>query len=91
MDPVRIHLVVLILPYLTFVSLKKLSKAVIETFCRLHEDGIIYRGNRLVNWCVQLNTTLSNLEASQMTVFPSPNWSKQGSRSIKNNSQEKPC
>ncbi|KAG6890754.1 hypothetical protein C0992_012726 [Termitomyces sp. T32_za158] len=39
-----------------------LSKAVIETFCRLHEEGIIYRANRLVNWCVKLNTTLSNLE-----------------------------
>lgn len=44
------------------IYLQKLSKAVIETFCRLHEDGIIYRANRLVNWCVRLNTTLSNLE-----------------------------
>ncbi|EIM85152.1 uncharacterized protein STEHIDRAFT_169949 [Stereum hirsutum FP-91666 SS1] len=43
----------------------QLSKAVIETFCRLHEDGTIYRGNRLVNWCVQMNTTLSNLEVDQ--------------------------
>ncbi|KAF9236793.1 tRNA synthetases class I-domain-containing protein [Melanogaster broomeanus] len=42
-----------------------LSKAVIETFCRLHEDGILYRGNRLVNWCVKMNTTLSNLEVDQ--------------------------
>ena len=39
-----------------------LYRAVIENFCRLHEDGIIYRANRLVNWCVRLNTTLSNLE-----------------------------
>ncbi|KDR72774.1 hypothetical protein GALMADRAFT_252030 [Galerina marginata CBS 339.88] len=43
----------------------KLSKAVIETFCRLHEEGILYRANRLVNWCVKLNTTLSNLEVDQ--------------------------
>ncbi|GLB42945.1 putative class-I aminoacyl-tRNA synthetase family protein [Lyophyllum shimeji] len=43
----------------------KLSRAVIETFCKLHEDGIIYRANRLVNWCVKLNTTLSNLEVEQ--------------------------
>ncbi|KAJ3482542.1 hypothetical protein NLI96_g6905 [Meripilus lineatus] len=43
----------------------KLSKAVIETFCRLHEDGVLYRANRLVNWCVRLNTTLSNLEVDQ--------------------------
>ena len=34
-----------------------LSKAVAETFVRLHDDGIIYRANRLVNWCVQMNTT----------------------------------
>ncbi|RPD79692.1 hypothetical protein L226DRAFT_177393 [Lentinus tigrinus ALCF2SS1-7] len=48
-----------------FTMNETLSKAVIETFCRLHEDGIIYRANRLVNWCVQLNTTLSNLEVEQ--------------------------
>lgn len=36
-----------------------------ENFCRLHEDGILYRANRLVNWCVRLNTTLSNLEVDQ--------------------------
>ena len=40
------------------------SKAVVEAFCRLHEDGILYRANRLVNWCVRLNTSLSNLEVS---------------------------
>ncbi|KAL2357681.1 valyl-tRNA synthetase-like protein [Cryomyces antarcticus] len=39
-----------------------LSKAVTETFVRLHEEGLIYRSNRLVNWCVKLNTALSNLE-----------------------------
>lgn len=36
--------------------------AVMENFVRLHEDGIIYRANRLVNWCTRLNTTLSGLE-----------------------------
>ena len=30
--------------------------------CRLHEEGVIYRANRLVNWCLKLNTTLYNLE-----------------------------
>jgi len=45
-----------------------LSKAVIETFCRLHEDGVLYRANRLVNWCVKLNTTLSNLEVHRPPV-----------------------
>ncbi|KJZ73598.1 Valine--tRNA ligase [Hirsutella minnesotensis 3608] len=41
-----------------------LSAAVAETFVRLHEEGIIYRANRLVNWCTKLNTALSNLEVS---------------------------
>ncbi|KAI8144679.1 valyl-tRNA synthetase [Fennellomyces sp. T-0311] len=40
----------------------KLSKAVRENFVRLHRDGTIYRANRLINWCVVLNTALSNLE-----------------------------
>ncbi|KAF8152335.1 tRNA synthetases class I-domain-containing protein [Crassisporium funariophilum] len=48
-----------------FTMDENLSKAVIETFCRLHEDGVIYRANRLVNWCVKMNTTLSNLEVDQ--------------------------
>ena len=39
-----------------------LSAAVTETFVRMHEEGYIYRSNRLVNWCVKLNTALSNLE-----------------------------
>ncbi|KAF5368392.1 hypothetical protein D9758_002352 [Tetrapyrgos nigripes] len=42
-----------------------LSKAVVETFCRLHEEGTIYRAKRLVNWCVRMNTALSNLEVDQ--------------------------
>ncbi|KAH9916527.1 tRNA synthetases class I-domain-containing protein [Fomitopsis serialis] len=37
-------------------------KAVMENFCSLHDAGLLYRANRLVNWCVRLNTTLSNLE-----------------------------
>ncbi|RPB27171.1 mitochondrial and cytoplasmic valyl-tRNA synthetase [Terfezia boudieri ATCC MYA-4762] len=44
------------------------SKAVIEAFVRLHEDGIIYRENRLVNWCCKMNTTLSNLEVDQVQL-----------------------
>ncbi|KAG8805237.1 hypothetical protein FRC17_005615, partial [Serendipita sp. 399] len=41
-------------------------KAVTENFCKLYEDGIIFRANRLVNWCVHLNTTLSNLELEKI-------------------------
>ncbi|CAG8894914.1 unnamed protein product [Penicillium nalgiovense] len=45
-----------------------LSAAVTETFVRLHEEGIIYRANRLVNWCVALNTSLSNLEVENKEI-----------------------
>ncbi|KAF9287120.1 hypothetical protein BGZ68_002223 [Mortierella alpina] len=45
-----------------FTLSDSLSKAVTETFCRFHEEGIIYRATRLVNWCSELNTALSNLE-----------------------------
>ncbi|KAJ7233104.1 tRNA synthetases class I-domain-containing protein [Mycena rebaudengoi] len=48
-----------------FTMDEKRNRGVIETFCRLHEDGIIYRANRLVHWCVKMNTTLSNLEVDQ--------------------------
>jgi len=39
-----------------------LSRAVIEVFVRLHEEGLIYRGKRLVNWDPVLLTALSDLE-----------------------------
>lgn len=45
-----------------FTMDENLSAAVTETFVQLHEEGIIYRANRLVNWCVKLNTAISNLE-----------------------------
>ena len=39
-----------------------MSAAVVETFVRLHEQGLIYRGERLVNWDPVLHTALSDLE-----------------------------
>ncbi|MSQ77900.1 MAG: valine--tRNA ligase [Nitrospiraceae bacterium] len=39
-----------------------LSKAVREVFVRLHEDGLIYRGERLINWCPRCLTALSDIE-----------------------------
>ncbi len=39
-----------------------LSRAVLEAFVRLHEDGLIYRGQRLVNWDPKLHTAISDLE-----------------------------
>jgi valyl-tRNA synthetase len=38
------------------------SRAVIEAFVRLHEEGLIYRDRRLINWCVSCRTALSDLE-----------------------------
>ncbi len=40
----------------------KLSKVVVETFVRLYEQGLIYRGKRLVNWDPKLQTAVSDLE-----------------------------
>ncbi|PGG98954.1 valine-tRNA ligase [Helicocarpus griseus UAMH5409] len=51
-----------------FTMDKNLSAAVTETFVRLHEEGTIYRANRLVNWCVALNTSLSNLEVENKEI-----------------------
>ncbi|EEB05429.1 cytoplasmic valine-tRNA ligase Vrs1/Vas1 [Schizosaccharomyces japonicus yFS275] len=51
-----------------FTMDENLSRAVRETFVRLHEEGIIYRANRLVNWCTALQTTLSNLEVENVDV-----------------------
>jgi valyl-tRNA synthetase len=38
------------------------SAAVIEAFVRLHEEGLIYRARRLINWCTSCRTALSDLE-----------------------------
>src|SRR4051812_16349868 len=40
----------------------KMSRAVVEVFVRLHEEGLIYRGKRLVNWDPVLGTAVSDLE-----------------------------
>ncbi|MDF1821680.1 MAG: valine--tRNA ligase [Alcanivoracaceae bacterium] len=39
-----------------------LSSAVREVFVRLHEEGLVYRGKRLVNWDPKLHTAISDLE-----------------------------
>lgn len=38
------------------------SRAVKEVFVRLYEKGLIYRGNRIINWCPQDHTALSDIE-----------------------------
>ena len=39
-----------------------MSLAVTEAFVRLHEQGLVYRGNYLVNWSPHLQTAVSDLE-----------------------------
>ncbi len=41
-----------------------LSRAVVEVFVRLHEQGLIYRDRTLINWCPRCETALSDLEVS---------------------------
>jgi len=39
-----------------------LSKAVTEVFIKLYNDGLIYRSNRIINWCPSCKTSISNAE-----------------------------
>ena len=45
-----------------FTMDEKMSKAVVEVFVSLYEQGLIYRGKRLVNWDPVLGTAVSDLE-----------------------------
>jgi len=45
-----------------------LSQAVRETFVRLYEDGLIYRGKYIVNWCPRCGTAISDLEVKHEEV-----------------------
>eukprot|EP00808_Paulinella_micropora_P002187 g63786.t1 len=38
------------------------SQAVLEAFVRLHEQGLIFRASRLINWCCHLRTVISDIE-----------------------------
>ena len=44
----------------------KMCKAVTEAFVRMHEDGTIYRANRLVNWSCTLKSAISDIEGMQL-------------------------
>jgi valyl-tRNA synthetase len=64
-----------------FTMSENFSAAIAETFVTLHDEGIIYRANRLVNWCTKLNTSLSNLEVankelSGRTLLDVPGYDK---------------
>ncbi len=45
-----------------------LSKAVKEVFVRLYDEGLIYRDNRLINWCPRCHTALSDLEVEHEEI-----------------------
>jgi len=49
-----------------FTMDEDLSRAVKEVFVRLYEEGMIYRGNRIVNWCPNDQTVLSDLEVEKI-------------------------
>ncbi len=38
------------------------ARAVRETFCELYDKGLIYKGNRIINWCPHCRTALSDAE-----------------------------
>uniref|UniRef100_A0A8D0AM51 Valine--tRNA ligase n=1 Tax=Sander lucioperca TaxID=283035 RepID=A0A8D0AM51_SANLU len=57
----------------------KLSYAVQEAFIRMHDEGVIYRSKRLVNWSCTLNSAISDIEVdkkelSGRTLLPVPGY-----------------
>jgi valyl-tRNA synthetase len=53
---------------LYFTMDENLSRAVREVFVRLYEDGLIYRGKYIVNWCPRCGTAISDLEVKHEDV-----------------------
>lgn len=45
----------------------KVVATVYDTFTKLNDDGLLYRGSRIVNWCPKHQTSLSNLETDRET------------------------
>ncbi|XP_038672874.1 valine--tRNA ligase [Scyliorhinus canicula] len=59
----------------------KLCQAVEEAFIRLHDEGVIYRSTRLVNWSCTLNSAISDIEVDKKeltgrTLLPVPNYAE---------------
>jgi valyl-tRNA synthetase len=40
----------------------QVSNIALETFVQMHRDGLVYRGNRIINWCPRCATALSDIE-----------------------------
>ena len=56
-----------------FTMDENLSRAVREVFVRLYEEGLIYRGKYIVNWCPRCETAISDLEVKHEDV-PGKLW-----------------
>ncbi|NLN50477.1 MAG: valine--tRNA ligase [Acholeplasmataceae bacterium] len=54
--------------HLKFTLDDDLNEAVNEVFLKLYEKGLIYRGHRIINWDVEANTALSNIEVDHHEV-----------------------
>ncbi|HVL91541.1 MAG TPA: valine--tRNA ligase [Actinomycetota bacterium] len=54
--------------YERFTMDEGLSRAVREIFVRWYERGLIYRGNRITNWCPRCHTALSDIEVEHRDV-----------------------
>lgn len=50
----------------SFTLDEKLSKAVLEVFVKMYDEGLIYRGNRMVNYCPSCKTTISDAEVEHI-------------------------
>ena len=56
-----------------FTMDENLSRAVREVFVRLHEQGLIYRGKYVINWCPRCETAISDLEVKHEEI-PGKLW-----------------
>jgi len=57
---------------------KGLTEAVNEAFVQMYEDGLIYRGYRIVNWCPRCHSTLADDEVEYRSVKEKFYWIKYG-------------
>lgn len=53
-------------------------KVALETFVKMHADGLIYRGERIINWCPRCATALSDLEVAYKKTKDKLYWIKYG-------------
>lgn len=51
-----------------FTMDSNLTRAVTESFVRMHEDGTIYRSSRLVNWSCSLRSAISDIEVDKVEI-----------------------